>query len=86
MTPWILTWSSTWSRYDTDAVCCACAITERIVGLKLRIASASGSVRSGLARTRSMSSSVRVIGTRWIVNASAPTSVTMAFDTIAFMP
>src|SRR3954468_799986 len=61
-------------------------MTERMAGLKLRMASASGSVMSGFARTRSMSSSVRVNGTRSIVNASAPTWLTIAFDTIAFMP
>ena len=73
-------------RYEIEARCCASAMTERMAGLKLRMASASGSVMSGLARTRSMSSSVRVNGTRSIVNASAPTWLTIAFDTIAFIP
>src|ERR1041385_5888960 len=57
-----------------------------MAGLKLRMASASGSVMRGLARTRSMSSSVRVRGMLAMVNASEPTCVTIAFETIAFIP
>ncbi len=41
---------------------------------------------SGLLRVRSSSSSLRTGGRRCTTNESAPTSVTMAVDTIAFMP
>ena len=40
----------------------------------------------GLLRVRSSSSSLRMGGWRWIVNESAPTSLTIAVDTMAFMP
>src|SRR5689334_24568558 len=50
------------------------------------MASASSSVTRGLLRVRSSSSAVRTGGRRWTVNASAPTSVTIAFETIAFIP
>ena len=55
-------------------------------GLKPRMPSASSSVSSGLLRVRSSSSSLRMGGRRWMVNESAPTSLTMAVETIAFMP
>ena len=37
-------------------------------------------------RVRSSSSSLRIGGSRWMVNESAPTSLTIAVETIAFMP
>src|SRR6187455_2147554 len=50
------------------------------------MAPASSSVRRGLLRVRSSSSSVRIGGRRWMVKESAPTPLTMAVETIAFMP
>ena len=49
-------------------------------------AAASSSVTRGLACARSASSCVRVMGMRWIWNASAPISDTIAFDTAPFNP
>ena len=51
-----------------------------------RIASASRIVRRGLLRTFSKSSSLRVMPYRSTTNESAPTSETIADETIAFMP
>ena len=50
------------------------------------MASASSIVRIGLLRVRSSSSSLRMGGWRWIVKESAPTSLMIAVETMAFIP
>ena len=64
----------------------ACAATALMLSLNLRTASPSSTLMRGLLRTRSSSSALRTTGMRWIVKLSAPTSVTIAFVTYAFIP
>ncbi len=74
------------SRYDTVPPRPVWPITDVTSGLNARMASASSIVRIGLLRVRSSSSSLRIGGWRWIVNESAPTSLMIAVETMAFMP
>ena len=75
------------SRYVTRALPCELAMTAAICSPPYRwIARMSWSVMSGLFRTRSKSSSLRVSGYRWTLKESAPAWLRIASLTDALRP